>query len=125
MDPPFQPAASALDDADRSQVDVVFSSTDPLRDTKPVLRRYLDRYDPTFIGLTDSSGDVAEVSAIGKTLAVGVSSGQRLPSGGDDLNTHSTQVTAIDSDDQAPMYWGRDTTSQQYAADIHTLLGKP
>jgi cytochrome oxidase Cu insertion factor (SCO1/SenC/PrrC family) len=44
-----------LDDADREQVDVVFVTTDPARDTEPVLRRYLDRFDPAFVGLTGRS----------------------------------------------------------------------
>jgi protein SCO1/2 len=113
-------AMTRLDGRDRDQVDVVFVTTDPERDTGPVLRRYLDRFDKTFIGVT---GPIDQIAAVGKSIAVGM--GQKLPTGGYDVNSHTTQVTGIDSDDQAPIYWGQSTTSLQFAQDIHTLLGKP
>jgi protein SCO1/2 len=111
-------AMTRLDSKDRDQVDVVFVTTDPERDTGPVLRRYLDRYDKSFIGVT---GPIEEIAAVGRSIAVGM--GEKLPTGGYDVDAHTTQVTAIDSDDEAPMYWSQSTTSQQFAADIHTLLG--
>jgi protein SCO1 len=112
-------AMTRLDDRDRAQVDVVFVTTDPERDTGPVLRRYLDRFDTSFIGLT---GPIDQIAAVGRSIAVGM--GQKLPTGGYDVNAHTTQVTGIDSDDEAPIYWGRSTSSLQFAQDIHTLLGK-
>lgn len=114
-------ALTRLDDAQRDEVQVVFVTTDPARDTEDVLRSYLDRLDPTFVGLT---GDLDDIVAVGRSVAIGVSDGERLPSGGYDLNTHSTQVVGIDSDDEAPIFWGQDTSSAQFAADITTLLGK-
>ena len=112
-------AMTRLDDRDRAQVDVVFVTTDPARDTGPVLRHYLDRFDTSFIGLT---GPIDQIAAVGKSVAVGM--GQKLPTGGYDVNAHTTQVTGIDSDDEAPIYWGRSTSSLQFAQDIHTLLRK-
>jgi protein SCO1/2 len=112
-------AMTRLDDRDRQQVDVVFVTTDPERDTGPVLRRYLDRFDTSFIGLT---GPIEQIAAVGRSIAVGM--GEKLPTGGYDVNAHTTQVTGIDSDDEAPIYWGRSTSSLQFAQDIHTLLGK-
>ncbi len=60
----------------------------------------------------------------GEPLAVYVSDGSELPGGGFDLGGHSTQVTGIDSSDTAPVYWSQYTSQAQFAADIHTLLGK-
>jgi len=114
-------AMQKLDEADRKKVDVVFITTDPARDTPTVLRHYLDRFDPSFIGLT---GDLHTIAAVGKPLAVYVAQGQRLPTGGYDLNTHSTQVTAIDSHDRSRVLWTMDTSPAQFAGDIHTLLQK-
>lgn len=113
-------AMTRLDDADRDQVDVVFVTTDPARDTEAVLRTYLDRFDPSFIGLT---GDLSTISAIGKPLAVAVEQGEKLPSGGYDV-AHSTQVTGINSDDQVPVLWTQDTSTAEFADDIHQLLAK-
>jgi protein SCO1/2 len=50
--------------------------------------------------------------------------GEQLPTGGYDVDAHTTQVTGIDSDDEAPIYWGQSTSSKQFAEDIHTLLGE-
>jgi protein SCO1/2 len=112
-------AMTRLDKADRAKVDVVFITTDPARDTGPVLREYLDHFDPDFIGLT---GELQTIVDVAKPLAVYVSDGQKLPSGGYDLNTHSTQVTAIGSDDTSTVLWNMDTSSAQYAADVQALL---
>ena len=114
-------AVQRLDEADRGDVDVVFVTTDPARDTPSALRRYLDRFAPSFIGLT---GDIRTIAAIGKPLAVYVAQGQKLPTGGYDLGTHSTQVTAIDSHDRSRVLWTMDTSPAQFADDIHTLLQK-
>jgi protein SCO1/2 len=111
-------AMTRLSDTDRERVDVVYVTTDPARDTTTTLDRYLEHVDPDFIGLT---GDLADIVALGKPLGVGVSQGKKLPSGGYDV-THGTTVTGIDSHDEAPVYWSQDTSSAQFAADIHTLL---
>ena len=112
-------AMSRLDDADRRSVDVVFVTTDPARDTPAVLRGYLQHFDPKFIGLT---GDLQRIVDTAKPLAVYVADGTKLPSGGYDLNTHSTQVTAIGSDDTSRVLWNMNTSSAQFAADIQALL---
>ena len=112
-------ALTRLDDDEQSKVQVVFVTTDPSRDTPAVLRRYLDRYNKDFIGLTGSLDTIAKIA---KPLAVYVAQGQKLPSGGYDLNTHSTQVTAIGADHRARVLWTMDTSSAQYASDIRSLL---
>jgi protein SCO1 len=112
-------AMTRLDDADRDRVDVVFVTTDPARDTPEALRGYLDRFDPSFIGLT---GDLDTITRVGKPLAVYVADGEKLPSGGRDLNGHSTQITGITADDTSPILWTQDTSSADLATDIHTLL---
>jgi protein SCO1/2 len=115
-------AMTRLDDADRKQVAVVFVSTDPARDTPEVLRRYLDRFDKSFIGLTDPPEDIDTIAAV--ALSVGVGMGDKIEAtGGYDPTSHTTTVTGIDSGDEAPVYWGQSTSSAQYAQDIHTLLG--
>ena len=111
-------ALTRLDDQDRERVDVVFVTTDPARDDARALRTYLDRFDPSFIGLT---GDLDTVIDIGKPLAVAVEKGDKLPSGGYEV-THSTQVTAIDDRDRVPILWTQGTPSADFAEDIHRLL---
>ncbi len=82
-----------LDDDERDQVQVVFITTDPARDDAETLRRYVGRYDPTFIGLT---GSIDDISTAGDAMGVFIAEGHKLPSGGYDVS-HGTGVVAVDS----------------------------
>ncbi len=111
-------ALTRLDARDRDQVDVVFVTTDPARDTSEVLRSYLDRFDPAFVGLT---GDLDAIVATGNAMAIAVDQGEKLPDGGYEV-THGTSVLGIDAGDTVPVVWSQDTSAAQFAADIHQLL---
>jgi len=113
-------AITRLSPSDAAKVDVVYVTTDPARDTESALKRYLDHVHPGFIGLT---GDLQDIASVAKPLGVGITQGEKLPSGGYDV-THGTTITAIDSHDRAPVYWSQETSSAQFAADIHTLLSQ-
>jgi protein SCO1 len=113
-------AMTRLSDSDRKQVDVVFATTDPAYDTPEIIRSYLDRYDKSFIGVTGSIEQLEDVAG-----SVAAALGTKQPDGSYQADAHTTQVTGIDSDDQAPIYWSATTSSAQFAQDIHTLLGKP
>lgn len=110
-------ALTRLDEKDREQVEVVFVTTDPARDSGEVVRDYLDRYDPEFTGVTGELADIEDVAA-----SVGVGMGEELPSGGYEVDAHSTQVTGIDVADEAPIFWPQTTSPSEFAEDIHTLL---
>jgi protein SCO1/2 len=58
---------STSDPALASQVDFVMISVDGERDTPEVMKRYVEAFDPQFIGLT---GPSSEVAAIGKDYGV-------------------------------------------------------
>ena len=111
-------AMTRLSEADREDVEVVFVTTDPARDDEQALRAYLDRFDPSFVGLT---GELDTITDIGSEMAVAVEKGKKLPSGGYEV-THSTPVLAIDSDDRVPILWTQGTSAEQLATDAHTLL---
>ena len=59
-------AMTRLSDSDRTRVQVLFVTTDPSRDTGPVLSRWLHHLDPDFVGLT---GDIATIAAVGALAA--------------------------------------------------------
>jgi protein SCO1/2 len=111
-------AMHQLDDADRGNVQVVFVTTDPSRDTGPVIRHWLDRFDPGFTGLT---GPLPRILELARQVGVPVAKGKRLSSGGYDI-THGTQVLGMDGSHDVPVVWTLGTTASEFAADIHQLL---
>lgn len=113
-------AYARLDKAEQARVQVLFVTTDPERDTTGVLRRYLDRLNPTFVGLT---GSIAAIDSVGKPLGIFIKHGQKLPSGGYEVN-HSTSIVAIGGHHTAPLVWSATASPSELAADIHKLLKK-
>lgn len=107
-----------LDDEQKDRLDVVFVTTDPARDDEATVEKYVDAFDPSIIGLT---GDLDDIIEIGRSMAVGVDQGEKLPSGGYEV-THGTQVIAIDAADEAPAYWKADVSQAQLAHDVTSLL---
>jgi protein SCO1/2 len=111
-------AMTRLDEQQRDRVDVVLVTTDPARDDGPALREYLDRFDPTFIGLT---GDLADITHIGDALGVYIEKGRKLPGGGYEVD-HGTPVVAIDAEDRAPIVWTQGTSAAEIAEDVSRML---
>jgi protein SCO1/2 len=113
-------ALTRISEAEREQVQLVYVTTDPAHDTTEVLRRYLDGYDPSFVGLT---GELDDIVALGRTVGVFVSEGEPgKPMNDEELGAHGTQVIGMDGSGEAPVFWGMDTSAAQYAADFEQLL---
>ena len=108
-----------LTDEQQEQVDVVFVTSDPDRDTPAVLRTYLDRFRDGIVGL---SGDVRTVAKVGESIGVFVDDGAQLPNGGYDPNSHGSYVIGINDEHEAPIFWSGDTAPSQFADDIRFLL---
>ena len=107
-----------LDSTDRANVQVVFVTTDPARDTGPVLRRWLDRYSSSFVGVR---GPLGRIKKVASAVGVAMGKGRRLPSGGYDV-MHGTQVMAVDGKNTVPVVWTLGTTAPEFAHDIDQLL---
>jgi protein SCO1 len=110
-------AVSRLDADQRAKVEVLFVTTDPARDTGPVLRSYLARFDPDFTGVT---GSLKQIIDLGDPLKVYVDKGQKLPSGGYEVD-HSTYVFGV-TGNEASTVWTQGTSPAAMAADIIKLL---
>ena len=110
-------AVARLDATQREDVEVVFVTTDPARDTPSALRTYLDHLDPRFVGVT---GDLRRIVDLAKPLKVFIEKGAKLPSGGYDV-THTTEVFGV-TGDRARIAWGQDTSPADLSADIIKLL---
>ncbi len=106
-----------LPKGDQQQVQVLFVTTDPARDTGKVLRTYLDRFNPTFRGAT---GSLADIQALGKPMGVDVMKGQKLPSGGYEVN-HTTNVISV-HDGKGDLVWTASTSPSDIAVDLEKIL---
>jgi protein SCO1/2 len=80
---------------DASQVQVVFISVDPKRDTLPKIKDYVEFFHPTMIGATDTEDNVAKIA---KKYAVAYE--KYYPKKGEAFYTvdHSTQAFLIRKD---------------------------
>ena len=110
-----------LDEEQAEQVRVLFVTTDPARDDPATIRRYLDRFDPSFEGLT---GPVKDVVAAGNAMHVAVEKGRRLPTGGYEV-THSTPVLGLVPDGSVRVVWTEGTSAAKMAADVEDALADP
>jgi len=81
-------ALQRLSAADRDQIQLLFVTTDPARDKEKQIRRYLDRFNPAFVGLT---GPLSTVKRAASQVGVDIQGMKRLPSGGYEVG-HSAQV---------------------------------
>jgi protein SCO1/2 len=109
---------SRLDDDQKDRLDVVFVTTDPARDDEAAVADYVSAFDPSIVGLTGDPDDIVEV---GRSMAVAVDRGEKLPSGGYEV-THGTQVLAIDDADETTVFWDADVSQAQLAHDVTMML---
>jgi protein SCO1/2 len=81
-------AMQRLSAADRDQIQFIFVTTDPARDKEKQIRRYLDRFNPSFVGLT---GTLSMIKTAATEVGVDIEGVKKLPSGGYEVG-HSAQV---------------------------------
>ncbi len=102
---------------ERAEVQVAFVTTDPARDTRTALRTYLDRFDTSYIGLT---GSIAQIDELGKSMAIYVKKGTKLPGGGYEVD-HSTAVIGVRAG-TGDLVWTAATSPAEIAGDLTKIL---
>ncbi|MGN6033130.1 MAG: SCO family protein [Thermomicrobiales bacterium] len=108
-----------------NDVEVVFVSVDPERDTTARLKEYLAFFDPAFIGLT---GTEDQLKPIERDYGIQVAREAATPSASGDafyLVSHSTSLFAIDQDGNLRLTWAYGTSPADIAADVTHLLDAP
>ena len=108
----------SLTPAQAAQIDVVFISTDPTRDTPSVLHTWLGQFDPAFIGLTGSFTTIQKAAG---SLGIAIDPPVKLPDGNYTV-THGAEVLAFDTKDKAYLVYTAGTTVPQFQHDIPLLL---
>jgi protein SCO1/2 len=105
-----------------SQVVVVFVTTDPWRDTRRVLRGWLNRFSAEFVGLTGTPTQVAAAQ-----VAVGMPISQRVPAGkgakaGQYSVNHFAAVLAFGRDNRLATLYPSGVAPTDIAADLPELI---
>ena len=99
------------------EVQVLFVSVDPKRDTPDLLGRYVTAFDPSFLGL---GGDPAAVQRTEKDFHLYV---EERPIGNGDYSVdHSAQIFAYDRKGQLRLVMPQTATPDALASDLRVLL---
>ena len=109
----------ALPGETRDDVDVVFVTTDPERDAPEQIRDYLDRFDPTFIGLTGDPETLAEAQ---RAAGVPVAVAEPADEDGNYLVGHATQVLVFDRDGVARVVYPFGVRQSDWMEDLPAIV---
>jgi protein SCO1/2 len=114
-------AMKQLDAPVAARIKVVFVSVDPRRDTPPVIRTWLDHFNPDFIGLT---GDSASIAYAFTQLRLGHPMSPQPVAGDSSLYTvnHTVLVLAFTPDNLAHVAYPTGIRSDEWANDLRLLL---
>jgi len=110
-------ALSELTSAQQAKIRVVFVTVDPTRDTGPVIRSWLDRFNTAFIGLT---GTLGSVEAAAKAAGIPVGKPTRLSNGSYQLD-HGTEMLAFSIDNKAHLAFFPSASPTNIAHDLRLL----
>ena len=113
-------ALNRMPGSSRDQVQMIFVTTDPARDTPKVVGAYLDRFDPSFIGLT---GDLATIKRVADRVGVDIQGMNKLPSGGYEVG-HTAQVIGFDKQHQGVVLWTPSTAIGDLTTDFELLVAR-
>jgi protein SCO1/2 len=106
--------------ADRDRITTVFVTTDPGRDDPARIRAYLDRFDPTFVGLT---GDPAAVRTLARAVGVEIA-GREERAHGDYVVGHSAQLVRVDRTRHGVAVWEPGVPVDDLAHDLGLLVAR-
>jgi protein SCO1 len=110
-------AMQRLTAADRDQIQFIFVTTDPARDKEKQIRRYLDRFNPSFVGLT---GPLPMIKRAATQVGVDIEGMEKLPSGGYEVG-HSAQVIGF-SRNAGVVLWTPGTPIAELKQDFALLV---
>lgn len=102
------------------QVTVVFVSVDPARDTPDRIRRWLDGFDTTFIGLRGSEEEIAEILA-----QYNYPPPEREGEAGSYLVSHPATIYAFTPDNLGRGMFGSGTSKATWVHDLRRMLEYP
>lgn len=107
-----------LPESEVEQVQTLFVTFDPERDTVPHLQKYLEFFHPSMIGMT---GELSEIEKVGKQYGV-VFIKQDVNTDAGYLYAHSDYVYLLDKQGRIRKLYSKDDSNEDMVADIRGLL---
>jgi protein SCO1/2 len=101
-----------------SRIKVVFVTTDPARDTGPVVRSWLDSFDRSFIGLTGTNAQVQTAEAASRMSPSTV----QFQGGGNYAVDHAAQVEAFTTDNLSHVVYPGGYNQADWVNDLPRLV---
>ncbi|NYT80244.1 SCO family protein [Alcaligenaceae bacterium] len=101
---------------DGDQLQVLFVTVDPERDTPEVLQAYVSAFDPSFLGLY---GDLAQTRKTASDFKVYY---EKVPTGSSYTMDHTAITYVYDKDGQLRVALRHTQSVEDYAADIRQVL---
>jgi protein SCO1/2 len=103
----------------KEKVHVIFISVDPERDTPEVLARYMNAFDPNFIGLTD---DFEKVQPVLKSFGAFAEKEQVSDAGTDYLVSHTARLYLVSPDRKLLLMYPYGFEPEDLRSDLAHLL---
>lgn len=112
-------AMGALPPDVAEQVDVVFITTDPDRDTSKTIGRWLNSF--SWDGITGLTGDFKDVKSAADTVGIFIDPPVKNPDGTVTVE-HGAQVILFDNDDQSDLIFTSGFAPEDVAHDLQRLV---
>ena len=110
-------AVDKLSPAERAQVQIVFITVDPARDTPAVMKSYASAFSPEVEGLTGSPGAIAQAAREYRVYYA-----RHDEKGGDYSMDHSSIIYLMDKQGQFVSVFTQDTTPDEMASDLRKVI---
>jgi len=105
--------------ADGERLQVIFVTVDPERDTAPILKAYMDAFDPSFLALSTDTQHTRETADSFKAYY------KKVPTGSSYTMDHSALSYLFDPSGNLRVAMRHEQTAKDYAHDIALLLKTP
>ena len=105
---------------DSAQVAAMFVTVDPKRDTPAVLKKFVGYFDPGFLGLTGSQG---EVNALAERY-MGKAQSHETGSAGGYVVDHTAFIYLIDPQGKVRYLFSPEVSRKVMVAGVHAVLGR-
>lgn len=112
-------ARASLSAGQRDRTQLVMVSVDPDRDPLDDLQRYVEFFDPDFIGV---GGPMADIEKAATQYGIYFAVGESDPTIGYTID-HTASLLGIGPDGTLRVVWSPDVTGDALASDIAALLG--